>query len=270
VNQENKVPEWMLERYLLNELPRKKRRQLEKELEQNPALRSELEKLRVSDRQILSTYPADQVIPQLLKRAALVKPETTAPRRSRLVWIAAPALALAVFMLIILPPLLQRRLDFSGNSQPEDYIGMKGSGPLSAKGPGLQIYRKGSGADKILRNGESARAGELLQLAYIPAGQTHGIILSIDGAGSVTLHFPEKTDGNTGLQSNRRVLLANAFELDRAPNFERFFFITAKEPLPTAAILAKAGELAADPDKAMTERLDLPGRYGQFSLLVRK
>jgi len=270
VNQENKVPEWMLERYLLNELPRKKRRQLEKELEQNPALRAELEKLRVSDRQILSTYPPEQVIPQLLKRAALVKPAPAARRRSRLVWIAAPVLAAALFLLVILPPLIQQRLDFSENSSPGDYTGIKGGGPLPAKGPGLQIYRKSSGADKIVRNGESAQAGELLQLAYIPAGQTHGIILSIDGAGAVTLHFPEKADGSTLLQSNRKVLLANAFELDRAPRFERFFFITGKEPLPTAAIMAVAGELASDPDRAMVERLDLPGRYGQVSLLVRK
>lgn len=270
MNQETKVPEWLLERYLLGELPRKKHRQLEKELEQNPALRAELEKLRVSDRQVLSTYPPELMIPQLLKRAALIKPEPTAHRRSLLIWIGAPALALAVLLLVILPPFIQQRLNFSENSGPEDYTGLKGSGLISAKGPGLQIYRKGSGAVKILRNGESARAGELLQVAYVPGNQTHGIILSIDGAGSVTLHFPEKADGSTVLQNNRKVLLANAFELDLAPRFERFFFITGKEPLPTAAILAVAGELAADPDKAMVERLDLPGHYGQFSLLLRK
>jgi len=71
VNQAKPVPEWLLERYLLDELPRKERRRLEKELERNPALRAELEKLRVSDRQILSKYSPEQVIPEILKRAAL-------------------------------------------------------------------------------------------------------------------------------------------------------------------------------------------------------
>lgn len=268
MNKEKHVPEWLLERYLLDELPRKKRRQLEEQLEKDPALRAELEKLRRSDRQILATYPADRVIPELLKRAALAKPEPAAPRPWRLAWIAMPAAALLLFLLVILPPVLQRRLAVSENSRPENYIGTKGSGPIS--GPFLQLYCKSGGADEILRNGDQARAGDLLQVAYVPGGQTHGVILSIDGAGSVILHFPEKTDANTALPKGRKVFLANAYELDQAPLFERFFFITAKEPLSTTAILEKAGELAADPDKAMAGRLDLPARFGQFSLLVRK
>jgi hypothetical protein len=268
VNQSKPIPEWLLERYLLDELPRKKRRQLEKELEQDPVLRAELEKLRRSDRQILSAYPAERVIPEILKRAALSKPGPAAPHRWRLAWMAAPALALALFMLVILPPILQRRLAVSENSRSEDYIGTKGSGIISA--PGLQLYRKSDGADRILRNGETARAGDLLQVAYVPGGRTHGVILSIDGAGSVTLHFPGKPDGDTALPSSRRVFLANAFELDQAPRFERFFFITAKEPLPTAAILEKARQLAADQDHAETAGLDLPVGFGQYSLLIRK
>jgi anti-sigma factor RsiW len=71
VNKETRVPDWMLERYLLDELPRKERRQMEKELERDPALRATLEKLRQDDRRVLAAYPPDQVIPQILKRAAL-------------------------------------------------------------------------------------------------------------------------------------------------------------------------------------------------------
>ncbi|MCJ7526009.1 MAG: hypothetical protein MUP71_12430 [Candidatus Aminicenantes bacterium] len=268
MSKEMHVPEWLLERYLLDELPRKKRRLLEEQLKRDPALRAELEKLRRSDRQILATYPADRVIPELMKRAALAKPEPAAPRPWRLAWMAVPAAVLVLFLLVILPPVLQRRLAVSENSRPENYIGTKGSGPIS--GPLLQLYRKSGGADEILRNGDQARAGDLLQIAYVPGGQTHGVILSIDGAGSVILHFPEKTEGDSALPSSRKVFLANAYELDQAPLFERFFFITAKEPLSTAAILEKAGELAADKDKAETAGLDLPGRFGQFSLLIRK
>jgi hypothetical protein len=267
---ERHVAEWLLERYLLDELPQKKRRQIEKELKQDPALRSELEKLRVSDRQILDTYPAEQMIPEILKRTAQTKPEPTAPRRGRLAWVAVPAMALTIFLLVILPPLMQRRSTVSENSRTEDYIGIKGGKPVSPSAPALQVFRRSHGAEQILRNGEAALAGDLLQLAYIPGGETHGVILSIDGKGSATLHFPEKTDGSTALRNGRRIFLANAFELDRAPRFERFFFITAKEPLPTAAILEKAMALANDHNQALTGRLDLPVQFRQYSLLVRK
>lgn len=268
MSKEKRIPEWMLERYLLGELPRKKHRQLEMELNQDPDLRAELEELRASDRQILAAYPAERVIPEILKRAALARPLPEASRPRRLVWIAAPALALALFLLLILPPILQRRLAVGENGRPGDYIGSKGSGPLS--GPALQLTRRSGGADQLLRSGDTVRAGEQLQVAYIPGGQTHGVILSIDGAGAVTLHFPATADGDTALQSGRRVFLASAFELDRAPGFERFFFITANGPLPTTTILEKAGELAEDPGQAMSGRLDLPAGFGQFSLLVRK
>ena len=52
MKEETSVPEWLLERYLLDELPRKRRRQLEKALAQNPGLQAKLEELRLEDRRI--------------------------------------------------------------------------------------------------------------------------------------------------------------------------------------------------------------------------
>jgi anti-sigma factor RsiW len=270
VNEEKRVPDWMWERYLLDELPGKKRRQLEKLLEQDPALRAELERMRLSDRQILSSYPPERVIPEILKRAALDRPRPESTRRWRLAWVAAPVLALAVFLLLILPPLLQRRLVNPGEARPEDYVGMKGDGVLSRAAARLQLYRRSGDGSEQLQDGSPARAGDRLQVAFFPGKQTHGVILSIDGAGAVTLHFPDKTEGDTALPGGSRVFLPRSYELDEAPLFERFFFITAQAPLPTAAILEKARALAADRARAMTGDLDLPGGCKQFSLLIRK
>jgi len=270
VNKEKHVPDWKLERYLLDELPRQERRQMEQELQRDPDLRAELEKLRQSDRQILSTYPAEQAISQILKKAALARPQPTARRRWRLAWVAAPALALALLLLVILPPILQRRLAISENSKAGEYTAIKGDERPVPKAPDLLLYRRGPDGDQILPDGATARTGDLLQVAYSAAGRTHGVILSIDGAGTVTLHFPAKENGDTALRSGRNILLPQSYELDRAPRFERFFFITATAPLPVAAILEKARQLADDPDNAMAGQLDLSGRYRQVSLLLRK
>ncbi len=270
MNKEKPAPDWMLERYLLDELPRKERRQMEKELERDAGLRAELEKLRQTDRRILAMYPADQMLPQILKRAALARPEASAPRHWRLAWMAAPVLALALLLLVILPPVLQRRLTVSGTSRPGEYTATKGSKPHPLQAPCLRLYQRNGDAGRILSDGETARAGDLLQLAYTAGGQTHGVILSIDGGGSITLHFPQGPDADTTLQSGGRILLANSFELDSAPRFERFFFITGNEPLPTVLILKKARTLAAAGGDAMTGQLDLPVRFRQYSLLVRK
>ena len=268
MNKREDIPDWMLERFLLDELPRKERRHIERELERDPGLRAELEKLRLSDRQALAAYPPDQVIPQILKRAALTRTEPAAPRRWRLAWMAAPALALALLLLVILPPILQQRLAPPEGSRAGEYTGTKGGDAIP--GPALRLFRKSGGADELLRDGDSAKAGDRVQVAYTAGGQTHGVILSIDGGGSVTLHFPDREDGDTALQGGRRTFLPRSFELDQAPLFERFFFITASEPLPTAELLKQARQLAGDPGKAMAGRLDIPGRFGQFSFLVRK
>jgi hypothetical protein len=270
VNKETRVPDWMLERYLLDELPRKERRQMEKELERDPSLRAALEKLRQDDRRVLAAYPPDQVIPQILKRAALARPEAKAARPWRLAWIAAPALALALFMLVILPPLLQRRLAAPGGAPTGDYTAVKGGEPQSLRSPALRLYRRGSDGDRVLRDGATARAGDLIQVAYSAAGRANGVILTIDGAGAVTLHFPKTEESTTALAGGRLVLLPSSFEMDQAPRFERFIFITAAGPLPTAAILEKAKLLAAAGDRAMTGQLDLPADCGQVSLLLRK
>ena len=100
---ETPVPEWLLERYLLDELPRKQRRQLEKALSQNPGLQAKLEELRLADRRILSAYPPEQVIPQILGRARLAQKKAAVSRTRRLAWVAAPALAMALLLLVILP-----------------------------------------------------------------------------------------------------------------------------------------------------------------------
>ena len=257
MSRETRVREWMLERYLLDELPARERRRVRRELERDPELRSALEALQRSNEEILSAYPAERVVPRILERAHGAP--APAPRRPRLAWAAVPALTAAVLLLVLLPPALKRR---GGGSE---YAGVKGG----AAAPALLVFRQG-GDGVPLENGSMARAGDRLQLAYLPGKAAHGVILSIDGGGRVTLHFPEHEDGETALRLGGRTLLPRSFELDEAPRFERFFFVFADAPLAVADLLAGARALAAEGKRAMTAPLDLPRGCGQVSLLLRK
>jgi hypothetical protein len=263
VTREEPIPVRKLERYLLNELPAGTMREIEERLSRDPVLRAELEKLRLANEEILRRYPAADMAASIRRREAVAAPAPRTVCRSgiRPAWAALPTLALAVVALLVLPPLLRRE-----HAPGPEYIGIKG-GQAS---PGLQLLRQGRRAIENLPSGSIARRGDLLQLACFPAGATDGVILSIDGRGRVTLHFPESAGSATSLPQQRRFLLANAYELDDAPFFERFFFVSAREALPVSAILVKAGTLAADPQRAKTGRLDLPGRFRQNSLLIRK
>jgi hypothetical protein len=138
--------------------------------------------------------------------------------------------------------------------------------------PHLVLYRAESGGREVelLHDGAPVHAGDVIQVGYVAAGRAHGVLLSIDGAGAVTLHSPADAAGSTALEPGGEVRLDYAFALDAAPAFERFFFVTSPEPLAPRDVLERARRLAADPGRADSDPLDLPADWEQSSVLLRK
>jgi hypothetical protein len=58
--------------------------------------------------------------------------------------------------------------------------------------------------------------------------------------------------GAAALETHQKVLLPDAIELDDAPVFERFFFVSSGSPPDAAAILNEARDLAARPDRGLS------------------
>ena len=63
--------------------------------------------------------------------------------------------------------------------------------------------------------------------------------------------------------------LPQSYELDEAPGFERFVFVTATAPIDASLAVAAARAVAAGPDAA-TAPLALPAGWAQRSFLVKK
>src|SRR5690606_26378921 len=103
------------------------------------------------------------------------------------------------------------------------------------------------------------RKGDVIQLRYHGGGHRYGVIASIDGAGVVTLHHPARDDAppTATALSAESTSLPHAYELDDAPRFERFFFITAAEPIDVRRSLDALRALARRDDSA-TAPLELP------------
>jgi hypothetical protein len=154
-------------------------------------------------------------------------------------------------------------------------IVIKGDTPSS---PRLLVYRqkpaKQSRAAGSVRLPSGARAarGDVLQLAYDKApDRLYGVLLSIDGAGRVTLHLPEEgTPASATLTSLREMPLPSAYELDDAPDFERFMLITSTRPFAVDVALGAARALASQGSSARTLPLPLDPSYGQTSVLLLK
>jgi hypothetical protein len=69
---------------------------------------------------------------------------------------------------------------------------------------------------------------------------------------------------------SKQFLLPNAIELDDAPNFERFFFLTSEYPIDVDGVLREAQDLANNPERVQQKNLDLPESFKQYSVLILK
>jgi hypothetical protein len=135
--------------------------------------------------------------------------------------------------------------------------------------PLLSIYRAEEQGVRLLAERARAQRNDLLQLEYHGAGYPYGVILSIDGRGTVTLHYPAGAGMEPVLEGGR-VLLPYAYQLDDAPAFERFFFVTSDERFDTRLVLRAARNLAAERGGGRRGKLRLPRGFEQSSMTILK
>ncbi|MFO7561828.1 MAG: hypothetical protein R6X02_04240 [Enhygromyxa sp.] len=276
-------PELLVEQLALGELLDQTRAAaLRAELEREAAAsgRDRLAELRVSDAEILTDYPPEQVAAEIRRR--IDRAEADEPRRARAgLWLLAPALAATAVLIWVvtrdhdattIAHTIARVEEGTSGATPVEEGKRE---PTRIKGgvePHLVVDRKLDAGHERLASGDQARPGDLLQVSYVPAGRDAGVILSIDGAGVVTLHHPSEPTAAPALVEGLEIPLAHAYELDEAPGFERFVFVTRDEgAVAVAQVLAAAEQLAANPDSARSVPLALEGEgWMQHSIVLDK
>ena len=227
----------------------------QREVRPEPEVQTELQR---SNAEILSDYSAERVAAQVRRRQSGVR-ERSWTRSGLAVGLLASACAVAFFTLRDRP------------AEQED-TRLKGGVALAcsedtAQRPHLHVYLFGSGASKAATEPVQARKGDRIQLGYFAGSAPQGVIVSLDGRGRVSLHFPLSLDSSPVLPG-REASLPKAFELDDAPGFERFFFVTGEAVSP-GAVLSAARVLALRPDKSVAP-LALPTALWQSSFNVLK
>lgn len=242
-----KLPDWLVERAALDEVPSASRARLQ---EAPPGeLTARVAALREDNARELAAYPAGPAVAQIEARLRRV------PRRRRSpLWLAPIVVAAAAVLLVVLhhAPAQEQQLESTR---------VKGAARLL-------VFKQVGDRNARLEADDVVRAGDVIQLRYNAGGARYGVIASIDGSGGVTLHYPATEDAPTDMAPGTRTL-PDAFALDDAPRFERFFFLTANDPLDTPAALDALRTLARRGDAADAV-LDLPSGIHQASLRLRK
>lgn len=265
-----RVRDWDLERLLLQELPPQQAQQLEALVAQQPTLQDTLAHMQQQNTQLLENLPPDMLAREVRRRWAQEQGAETLARSARRRWV--PALLMAgILTCVVLPTALRSDLSALPGGQ-MDVLRTDAPDQTRIKGltPELRVFRlEGERITRLLDQAKVPPAA-LIQLSYVSPAQPYGVIVSVDGAGNVTLHAPSQAHEQAKLEPNGEHHLAHAFELDAAPGFERFFLVSSPRPLEVSRVLNAAKRLALDPQQARNGSLQLPSDLQQTSILLEK
>jgi hypothetical protein len=251
------LPDWLVERAALDEVPDAAKRRLDAA---DPAeLDRRVAALRDDNTRELAGYPAGPAVAQIMSRVR-AQPHRSHVVRNSIVGIATAAIAtLAVVHFAKPRPTTEVTI-----TDDDDGVRAKGKARL------LAFRQVGDQAEQLAQDA-LCKQGDVIQLRYNAGGHRYGVIASVDGAGVVTLHYPLSEDAppEATAVGNGTLALPHAYELDDAPRFERFFFITSQQPIDLAQSLAALRTLATRDDSA-DAKLELPHGLHQASLRLRK
>jgi hypothetical protein len=269
------IPDLLLERYRLNEVSPAERADLERRLREDETLRQRLDAIARSDEAIRGTELTSSLARRVQSRA-VVEAVAGRPRgvsvgqASRLSarrrgasmglrrW-ALPAVVGMTAMLVVVIGLRSGGLRWDSS---EDRVkGLR---------PSLTVFRQTPQGSEALADGVAARRGDVVRLAYQAAGQSYGVIVSMDGRGSVTMHLPATGREAARLRPGDKVLLDQAYELDDAPRWECFYFVTSQQPFAVQPVVEAAKRAAALRRASPPPTLALSPGLGQSTFVLQK
>ncbi len=256
---QGKTPDWMIERLALGELDAATADDVRQRLRAEGRSPEEvLAALATSNQEILAARPPATVAAEIDRRRARAT--------ARWGWLLGVPVAVAGVAAVVLTIAFPGPAPRPVGGDELEPTNIKGA---SSVGPRLFVYRHGAGGNQKLANGAEVAMGDLLQLAY--AGRAGGwvALLSLDGAGKVTVHWPERGGTAVPVRDAGEIRLPSAYELDDAPAFERFFLVRADAPFEVGPIAAAARALANRPGERVAP-LPLPLSFQQASLLLEK
>ena len=247
------VPDIYLEQLYLNELSLKGAESITK-TDSEKLLNS----IEVSNKEILDKYPPSFIKENIIRKLNN-KPETksnTIDFRS-LILRSVPLAAALIFLTLNFSQLYRTH-------EPNNIIRSKGLTPE------LSVYIDKNNSPAELFNNDFVSESDLIQLTYNAAGNKYGVIFSIDGRGVITLHYPESKKITPFIDPNGSHALPFAYELDDAPDFERFFFVSSKQEFNINVILKSAEGILNKDNPELIDTLDLTKDFDQQTIILKK
>jgi hypothetical protein len=186
---------------------------------------------------------AVRVLPATLPAIEALGPR----RRAAWPWLAIPALAAVITLLLILG-----RGDRRATEEPD--VRIKGAASL-------ELYANRQGRVVRVRDGDPLAPGDRLRFVVYPDDQPYLLIASIDGAGKTSVYFPYHGPASDRIEQSPRIEIPDSIVLDDAPGPERIYAFFTSQPLAADVVIGRLAAVGAGGADAIRRqvRLDVPG-----------
>ncbi|WP_458449441.1 hypothetical protein [Fibrobacter sp.] len=230
------IPDWKLERYLTGDLPEGEMREI-RELEKTDEIfAGRVKMMREDNAAILKKLPFERLSEKMDARE--LGSGLNGVNFRIVKFAAAAALVLAVISVALFS---QREIgpdagtQVAGGAQVMDVAMVDasnisaGAGDTRIKGLNarMEVWKKTGDSAVQMPNLGEAREGDEIQLRYAVPEKCFGMLFSMDGNGTLTMHMADGSSA-VALEPGKMTTLPFAYKLDNAPKFEKFFLLTSR------------------------------------------
>lgn len=225
------IPDWKLERYLTGDLPEGEMREIRELEKTDEMLAHRVKLLREDNAAILRKMPFERLAEKMDARDNGAERKDNVVRFGFVKSAAAAALVLAVVSVALFS---QREVvsaqSTDGGAQAMD-VAMADAQDDGTRIKGLdarmEVWKKTGDSAVQMSNLGEAREGDEIQLRYAVPEKCYGMLFSMDGNGTVTMHMADGSQA-IALEPGKMTTLPFAYKLDNAPKFEKFFLLTSR------------------------------------------
>lgn len=233
------IPDWKLERYLTGDLPDSEMREIREMEATDEIFAGRVKMMREDNRAILKKMPFERLSERLdamptrsgngLKGAG-----SNGAGNGVSFTLVKFATAAALVLAVVTVALFSQREVVSpatdGGAQVMD-VAMVDSQDEGTRIKGLEarieVWKKTADSAVQMSNLDEAREGDEIQLRYLVPEKCFGMLFSMDGNGTVTMHMADDNKA-IALEPGKMTTLPFAYKLDNAPKFEKFFLLTSR------------------------------------------
>lgn len=225
------IPDWKLERYLTGDLPEGEMREIRELEKTDEMLAHRVKLLREDNAAILRKMPFERLAEKMDARDNGAERKDNVVRFGFVKFAAAAALVFAVVSVALFS---QREVvpaqSTDGGAQAMD-VAMADAQDDGTRIKGLdarmEVWKKTGDSAVQMSNLGEAREGDEIQLRYAVPEKCYGMLFSMDGNGTVTMHMADGSQAVV-LEPGKMTTLPFAYKLDNAPKFEKFFLLTSR------------------------------------------